>query len=183
MDRIRTYARGREVEMGPEHGEITRRRRPGRWLLVLAYVPASCCLVGLTANLLKLQALTAKSHAFKDVFWSYAVPVPGTLSGLHLPALALGFVTLLLLIAMANSKKPVLTLLQVRVILLVLIVLFTIIAKIGSVIAPLSEGFKVSEGFMVPELMLPFLFAGIDLILIYLLTFLPMFRGLKAKPA
>ena len=100
--------------MGPDHGEATRRRRLGRWLLLLAYVPVSCGLVGLTAYLLKLRALTAESHAFKDVFWSYAIPTAGTLSGLHLPALALGFVALLLLIAMGNSKKPVLTLLQFR---------------------------------------------------------------------
>lgn len=169
--------------MGHKQKETARRRRPGRWLLLLAYIPASCVLVGLTAHLLKLKALTAESYAFKDVFWSYAIPLPGTLSGLHLPALALGFASLLLLIVMADLKKPILTLLQVRVIVLVLIVLLTIIAKIGSVVEPLSEGFRVSAGFVAPELMLPFLFAGVDLILIYLLTFLPMFRGMKAKPS
>ncbi len=163
--------------MGYDRGEAARGRRPGRWLLLLAFIPASCGLVGLTANLLKLKALTAESDAFKDVFWSYAVPIPGTLSGLHLPALALGFVALLLLAVMADSKKPVLTLLQVRVILLVLIVLIVLMAMIGSVMMPLPEN-SVAKG-----LMLLFLFAGVDLILVYLLTFLPMFRGMKARPA
>ena len=133
-------------------------------------------MVGLTAYLLKLRALTAESHAFKDVFWSYAIPTAGTLSGLHLPALALGFVALLLLIAMGNSKKPVLTLLQFRIVLLVLIVLIALIAKIALPIMALS----MTEGRVAPELTLFALFAGVDLVLVYLLTFLPVFRGMRA---
>jgi hypothetical protein len=114
---------------------------------------------------------------FKGFFWSFAVPRPGTPSVLHLPGLAIGLLTLGFLILLSFSEKPPMTLFQVRIVLLVLIAILTLLAKVWSVIGPLESGSE--SGFLKLALML--LFVDVDLAVVFLMTFLPAFRGLKGR--
>jgi len=149
-----------------------------RWLLLVAYVPLCCIVIGWLAYVMKLKALPSGGYAFKDVFWSYAVPRPGTPSIFHIPALAIGLFVLVLLISLSYSPKPVMTLFQVRIILLVLIAVLTLLAKIWSAVGPLAATDGESGYF---KLSLFLLFTDIDIVVVFLMTFLPPFRRLKTR--
>ncbi len=164
-----------EVKMNLHEKTAPAAKSKAQWILLVAYIPLCCLATGLIAFYMRLKALGSGSVAFKDVFWSYAVPRPGTLSGIHIPALAIGLIILFLLVSLSYWSKPVLTLFQVRIILLVLIALFTILAKIMLTTAP----FLVETGALKPSLFL--LFADIDIVVVFLATFLPMFRRLKTR--
>jgi hypothetical protein len=145
-----------------------------RWLLLVAYVPLCCSIIGLIAYYMRLKAIGSEISAFNNVFWSYAIPRPGTLSGLHIPALGIGLIILFLLISLSYSSKPILTPLQIRIFLLVLIAVLTILAVIMTSISAIEE----PDARRLPLFLL---FADIDIALVFLLTFLPMFRRLKTK--
>jgi len=83
-------------------------------------------------------------------------------------------ILLFLLISLSYSVKPALTLFQIRIFLLVLIAVLTILAVIMTTISAI-------EGPDARKLPLFLLFADIDIVLVFLLTFLPVFRGLKSK--
>ena len=149
-----------------------------RWLLLAAYVPVACAVIGLLAYIMRLSVPTMGGGGFKGVFWSFAVPRPGTPSVLHLPGLAIGLLTLGFLILLSFSEKPPMTLFQVRIVLLVLIAVLTLLAKIWLVSVPLGDT-GGDTGFM--KLSLFLFFAAVDLVVVFLMTFLPGFRGLKAR--
>jgi hypothetical protein len=90
----------------------------------------------------------------------------------------ISLLTLILLISLSYSSRPVMTLFQVRIVLLVLIAVLTVLAKIWSVVGPLATTGGVS-GYGKLALML--LFIDIDLAVVFLMTFLPAFRSLKAR--
>ncbi|MCJ7587516.1 MAG: hypothetical protein MUQ00_06425 [Candidatus Aminicenantes bacterium] len=96
----------------PENTVLSAKHKT-RWLLLVAYVPLCCLVIGWIAYVMRLNTVGSKSFAFKDIFWSYiwsyAIPRPGTLSGLHIPALAIGLIILFLLISLLYSSKPALT--------------------------------------------------------------------------
>jgi len=72
---------------GPEKAEPA--ARPYfRWLLLVAYVPLCFVVIGVLAFVTRLEVPKMGGLAFKDVFWSYAIPRPGTPSGLHIPSRA-----------------------------------------------------------------------------------------------
>lgn len=67
-----------------------------------------------------------------------------------------------------RARKPVVTLFQIRVVLLVPLTLLTILAKIFTVIAPIDPATKASMPL--------FIYADLDLFLVFLMTFLPFYR-------
>jgi hypothetical protein len=92
----------------------------------------------------------------------------------HLPALVLSLAFLLLMVISANSTKPIITIYPIRIILLVLIALITIFVMIFNIMTPLL--FEATNYYM-PL----FLYVDVHLILVFFLTFLPLFRKLKTK--
>jgi hypothetical protein len=84
----------------------------------------------------------------------------------------LSLMVLLLLATLLESSKTIIALNHVRVILLVLIVVVTLFVQILWTIEPRS-----SRRYAFMPL---FLYADVDLILLYLLTYLPVFRKLKS---
>ena len=73
-----------------------------------------------------------------------------------------------------NTPKPIITIFHTRVFLLILIVLITTLVVVSKVIVPFSSiEFQSSIRL--------FLYVDVHLILIFLLTYLPIFRKLKAK--
>ena len=144
----------------------------GVWLLVL-YIPVSSIVIGLMSNFLRLAIPAIGRRGFAETFWAYALRFPGDFSPLRWVAPALGWVLLLLMLAAVRTRKPILPLFEIRVILLVLIVLFTLLAKIFTVLAPIAE----TKDLVVQLL----LFMDVDLVLVFLASYLRIFKPLKRR--
>jgi hypothetical protein len=80
----------------------------------------------------------------------------------------LSVAVLLLLAVSQRACKPVVSLFQIRVILLVLLALLTILTKIFIVLAPMDTTTKAATPL--------FIYADLDLFLVFLITFLPFYR-------
>ena len=150
------------------------KRQKTKLLLLLLYIPVSCSLIGLLAYYMRCPSPVEESYPFFDVFWFYANPLNGNFIVVHLPALVLSLAFLLLMIISANSSKPIITIFPIRIILLVLISLITILVMVLNITTPLL--FQARNNYM-----LLFLYVDVHLILVFLLTFLPLFRKLKTK--
>lgn len=142
-------------------------------LLLVAYVPMSCFLIWVLAYYMRCPSPIIGSFPFIDVIRFYANPLNSNFGSMHWPVLVLSLGYLLLMIISTNTSKPVITIFQIRIVLLILIAVITIIVMIFIVLVPLH---------LKPQFpLLLFLFVDVDLILVYLLTFLPLFRPLKRK--
>ena len=150
------------------------KKQKSKLLLLIFYCPISCCLIGILAYYMRCPSPVIGSYPFIDVFWFYANPLNSSFSSVHLPTLILSVAFLLLMIISANTSKPVITIFHIRVILLTLIVIITLLAKIFLNIEPYIKEREYA-------FMNLFLFVDVDLILVYLLTFLPFFRRPKAN--
>ena len=142
-------------------------------LLLILYIPVSCCIIGILAYYMKSPSIVIESDSFKDVFWFYANPFYNNLGYAHLFTLLLSLAFILLMILSTNASKPIISIFQIRIVLLMLIAVITIFVMIFTVLMPFH--YK-------PEYPL-FLFLHVDvhLVLVFLLTFLPIFRPLKKK--
>lgn len=149
-------------------------RHKFKLLLLVLYVPISCSLIGLLAYYMRCPSPVEGSYPFLTVFWFYANPLNSGFIFVYLPALVLSLAFLLLMVISTNSPKPIITIYPIRIILLVLIALITILAVIINIIAPLR--FRPYFDYM-----LLFLYVDVPLILVFLLTFLPLFRKLKTR--
>lgn len=145
-------------------------------ILILCYFPISFSLIGVLAYQMRTPSPVEGSYSFVDVFLYYANPFNSNLSSIHLPALIFSLAFLLLMVTLVDSPKPIITLTQIRTLLLILIVLITIIIQII-----LTSGLHnyVNRFFF----MTLFLYVDVHLILLYLLTYLPVFRKLKPTQA
>jgi len=150
------------------------KRQKTKLLLLLLYIPVFCSLIGFLAYYMKSPTIVIGRDSFIDRFWFYANPLNGNFIVVHLPALVLSLAFLLLMVMSASSSKPIITIYPIRIILLVLISLITILVVVFNVITPLL--FQARNYYM--HL---FLFVDVHLILVFLLTFLPLFRKLKTK--
>ena len=149
-----------------------KKQRIGLLLLIL-YIPVSCCIIGILANYMKSPSIVIESDSFFVVFWSYANPFNSNLGYAHLLTLFLSLAFLLLMILSTNTSKPIISIFQIRIVLLMLIAVITIFVMIFTVLMPLH--YK-------PQFpLLLFLHVDVHLILVFLLTFLPLFRPLKMK--
>lgn len=142
-------------------------------LLLILYVPVSCCIIGILANYMKSPSIVIESDSFIDVFWFYANPFNSNLGHVHLLTLMLGLGFLLLMILSTNASKPIISIFQIRIVLLMLIAVITIFVMIFTVLMPLH--YKPQYPLLL------FLHVDVHLILVFLLTFLPLFRPLKRK--
>ncbi len=149
------------------------KRHKFKLLLLVLYVPVSCSLIGLLAYYMRCPSPVVGSYPFLDVFLFYATPFFGDFGVMNLPALVLSLAILLLMVISTDSPKPIITIYPIRIVLLVLIVLITILVVIFNIISPLL--------FQPEHYLLLFLYVDVHLILVFLLTFLPLFRKLKTK--
>lgn len=151
---------------------MTSKNRFWPYVWILAFAPTSGLLAGILAYAMRLPAPGSGGNGLSDVLRGYGPFWPGTYGVRHVPSLILGLAVLVLLIASRRGRKPVVTVFQIRIILLVLIVLLTVFFKIFMVVLwpdpvkrlPLSEAMPL------------FLYADLDLILVLVATFLPAFR-------
>ena len=145
-------------------------------LLILCYFPISFSLIGILAYQMRTPSPVEGSYPFVDVFLYYANPFNAIFSSIHLPALIFSFVFLLLMVTLVDSPKPIITLTQIRILMLILIVLIT-----GIVQVILTSGLlDYAHRYFFMTL---FLYVDVHLILLYLLTYLPTFRKLKPTQA
>jgi hypothetical protein len=145
-------------------------------ILIISYFPLSFCLIGLLAYQMRCPSPIEGSYPFKDVFLYYANPLNLRFIGMHFPTLLFSFVFLLLMVTYASTPKPLITLFQIRIILLTLIVIVTVFANIFYV----CVNWKIEPLFAHEyAFMHLFLYVDVDLILLYLLTYIPIFRNLK----
>jgi hypothetical protein len=144
-------------------------------LWVVLFVPVSSFLAGVMAYVMRLSASVSGGNGFWDVLRGYGPFWPGTFGARHIPSLVLSLAVLLLLAISTRMAKPLVTLFQIRIILLVLIALLTIFVKIFSVIEPV--------GLQTRDIIPLFLYADLDLVLVFFLTFLPTYRRSNAPLA
>ncbi len=142
-------------------------------LWVVLFVPVSSFLAGVMAYVMRLSAPESGGNGFWDVLRGYGPFWPGTFGVRHIPSLVLSLAVLLLLAISTRMAKPLVTLFQIRIILLVLIALLTIFVKIFLVVEPV--------GLQTRAVIPLFLYADLDLVLVFLLSFLPTYRRSKAS--
>lgn len=145
---------------------VSNRIMPYIW--VVLFIPASCLAAGVLAYVMRLSAPVSGGNGFWDVLRGFAPFWPGTYGVRHIPSLMLSIAVLLLLPVSQRTRKPVVTLLQVRIILLVLLALLTVLLKIFIVLAPMGFTAKATAPL--------FIYADLDLFLVFLMTFLPFYR-------
>ena len=143
-----------------------------RILLFILYCPLSCFVVGMMAYFLRLRGPLAvdANYSFSEVFWYYALPFPGIYTGMHLFTLAFGLLFIGLLVLSAGREDGKGRIFQLRLLLLVLATVITIIIKIFIVTIPAGADWSFN-GLKL------FLFVDLDLVLLFLLTYLPIFRS------
>jgi len=142
-------------------------------LLLILYIPVSCCLIGILAYYMKSPSIVIGSDSFIDVFWFYANPFNSDFGYIHLLTMMLSLGFLVLMILSKNTSKPIISIFQIRIVLLMLIAVITIFVMIFTVLMPLH----IKPQYPI----LLFLHVDVDLILVFLLTFLPLFRPMKKK--
>jgi len=155
------------------------------WPFVV-YLPTSALTVGLLATIMRLSVPTSGAEGLLDVFFAYALRFPRDFHIVRWAAPALGLAVLFLLSVSIRSVKPILTLAPIRIFLLILIVLLTVLVKIFSVVVPLIPSGPGTGGTFeaaAPLTAYLFLFMDVDLCLVFLATFLPIYRGLKKRLA
>ena len=153
------------------------------WPLVV-YLPTSALTVGLLATIMRLGVPPSDADGFLDVFFAYALRFPRDFNIARWVAPALGLAVLVLLSVAICSVRPIITMAPIRIFLLTLIALLTILVKIFSVVVPLiPSGPWPDSSFetAAPLTAYLFLFMDIDLCLVFLATFLPVYRGLRKR--
>jgi len=154
------------------------------WPLVV-YLPTSALTVGLLATIMRLGVVAPPSaKGFLNVFFAYALRFPRDFNIVRWVAPALGLAVLVLLSVAIRAARPIITMAQIRIFLLILIALLTILVKIFSVVLPLTPsgpGADFSFGTAAPLTAYLFLFMDVDLCLVFLATFLPVYRGLRKR--
>ncbi len=149
------------------------KKNKSKLLLLILYIPVSCCLIGSLAYYMRSPAIVIGSYSFIDVFWLYANPFNSNFGYAHLLTLMVSLAFLLLMILSTNTPKPIISIFQIRIVLLMLIAVITIFVMIFTVLMPLH---------IKPQYpLLLFLHVDVDLILVFLITFLPFFRPMKRK--
>ncbi len=142
-------------------------------LLLILYIPVSCSIIGFLAYYMKSPSIVIESDSFRDVFWFYANPFDSHLGYTHLLTLLLSLAFLLLMILSTNISRPIISIFQIRIVLLMLIAVITISVMIFTVLMPMH--WKPQYPLLL------FLHVDVHLVLVFLLTFLPIFRPLKRK--
>jgi hypothetical protein len=150
---------------------VSKHQKYALWLLIL-YIPISCSLIGILAYWMRLPSPVSGKYPFVDVFWNYANPFNRDFISLNLPTMVFSLACLLLMAISVNSPKPVISIFHLRVLLLILIVLVTMFVNVFLVTGPFVDLKQESSMGL-------FLYADIHLILLYLITYLPIFRKLK----
>lgn len=158
------------------------RNKRGIWLLVI-YFPISGLMIGLLGYLLRLPDPATGIWAFTKVFWAYALRFPSNFSVLRWVAPILGWGLLFLMLVAVRTRKSVISLVEIRIVLMVLIVIVTLLAKIFTNILAHAPGTSLelySVGMKNLTVLL-FLFVDVDLILVLLASYLRIFKPLNRR--
>ena len=82
-------------------------------LLLILYIPVSCCIIGILAYYMKSPSIVIESDSFTEVFWFYANPFYIHLGYAHLLTLLLSLAFLLLMILSTKTSKPIISIFQI----------------------------------------------------------------------
>jgi hypothetical protein len=148
------------------------------------YLPVSAAAVGILALAMRLSVPPSGARGLLEVFLAYALRFPGDFNFARWIAPGLGLVVLLFLSVAIRAARPTVSLIPIRIVLLTLVVVLTILVQILSVAAPLAPSAVGPDGAFeaaTPQTAYLFLFVDVDLILVFLATFLPAYRDLKKR--
>jgi len=150
------------------------RNRLLRSVLVIAYFPLSLSIIGLLAYHMRCPSPVVGRYPFRDVFLFYANPLNLKYLAAHSISLLFGFLFLILLASCAETDRPVLTRMQLRIMLVTLIIVFTVLTNIflNTLLGLSSLNIDARRDILLPL----FLYVDVHLILLFLYTFLPLFR-------
>ncbi|MGB2907796.1 MAG: hypothetical protein WBB73_11860 [Candidatus Aminicenantaceae bacterium] len=150
------------------------KRRLLRCVLVMAYFPLSLSVIGLLAYHMRCPSPLVGRYPFPDVFLFYAHPLNLKYLAVHSVSLLFSFLFLVLLASAAETARTVLTRMQLRIVLMTLIIVFTILTDIffNTLIGLSSLSINARRDILIPL----FLYVDVHLILLFLYTFLPAFR-------
>lgn len=145
-----------------------------RHVILFAYIPVCCTLAGWIAVRSGFGIPFQSQASAVEVFWHYALPWPDCFSVHHLPTLAIGFLCLWLLELSAGCPRPIITRFQVQTIIIALILLVRIYFILFTITMPVGYRGGISiEGQLI---YMQITYLNVDLLLVGLLTFLPVYR-------
>lgn len=150
---------------------MDRKNQVFSYIVILLFIPLSGLAAGILANFMRLSVPGTRGNGFWYVLQGYGSFWPGTYGVRHIPSMVLSVAILWLLAVSRRSRKPVVTLFQVRVVLLILIILLVILVKIFSVVFVATP-----TDFSAKEWVSLFVYGVLDLGLVFLMTFLPLYR-------
>ena len=146
-----------------------------RFLLVIAYFPMSLSVIGLLAYHMRCPSPVVGRYPFADVFFFYAHPLNLKYIDVHSISLWFSFLFLVLLASSAGTSKTVVTRMQLRIVLVTLAIVVTHLVDIffNTLIGLTSLAVDTRRDVLIPL----FLYLDVHLILLFLYTYLPPFRG------
>ena len=146
-----------------------------RFLLVIAYFPLSLSIIGLLAYHMRCPSPVVGRYPFADVFFFYAHPLNLKYIDVHSISLWFSFLFLVLLATSAGTSRKIVTITQLRVMMITLAIVVTILVDIffNTLIGLTPMTVDARRDVLIPL----FLYVDLHLILLFLYTYLPPFRG------
>jgi hypothetical protein len=146
-----------------------------RVLQVLVYFPVSFSVIGLLAYHVRFPSPVPGRYPFKQVFLFYANPFKPGYSPVHFYTLIFCSAFLLLLLIRDFRTAPIVTMTQLRIILLVLLTIVTLLVDIffKTLIGLTDFTHEFRRDILLPL----FLHVDVHLALLYLWTYLPFARA------
>ncbi len=138
---------------------------------LIFYCPLSCLLVGLLSVYLGRIGPSYVVVLFQGGFLQNAIPFPGYPGSIQLPGLLFGFCTFVLATFFRSSSRPLISVFQVRVFLIILIWLVTF--PVNAVVISQSRGAEL-------ETWMRLIFIAVHLIIAFFATFLPSLKPGKS---
>lgn len=146
------------------HGEP---RSPRTWTFVLFYCPVSCLLIGLLSIYIGRTGPSYVAEIFRGGLLQNILPLPGHAGFIQLPGLLLGCCSFALVTLLRGSTRPLASVTQARVFLVILIWLVTF--PVNAVILSDSRGDQLATWMRL-------ILIAAHLCLAFIATFLPIRR-------
>ena len=145
-----------------------------RVLQALLYFPVSFSVIGLVAYHVRFPGPVIDRYPFKDVFLFYANPLNPGDARIHLWTLIFCSAFLLLLITRDSRTEAIVTLTQLRILLLIPLTIVTLLVDIlfNTLIGASALGPQARRDILLPL----FLHVDVHLFLLFLWTYLPLAR-------
>jgi len=137
-------------------------------IALISYCPLSCLLVGLLSQYIGRIGPSYVVVLFQGGLLRNALPFPGYPGFIQLPGLLFGFCSFVLATFLRISSRPLISMFQVRVFLILLIWLVTF--PVNAVVISESRGAGM-------EAWMRLIFVAVHLIIAFFATFLPFFKS------